>query len=235
MLAGFAAGGLIAGSLFGGFSHALGDRDVGVGLLDRLLAGGGIVVLLILVRRRQAARAQPTRATVSVSSRVDTPSDQTTTGEHPGGDSSFDQGVRDIRRMDPGFDPARFTGYTAMLFRDAQRAWSTRDIASLRARVTPEMYGELQAQCDRLRDTGQTNRVERIEITAEITEAWQDSGRDYVTASIGGSIVDYTVDEVNDRVVHGSRTVPRDIEEFWTFTRPAGLNFWMLSAIQTGR
>jgi predicted lipid-binding transport protein (Tim44 family) len=235
MLAGVAAGGLIAGSLFGGFSHVLGDRDVGVGLLDLLLALGGIVALLVLVGRRHAARAQPTRAAVSVSSRVDTPSDQTTTGDHPGGDSSFDRGVGDIRRTDPGFDPTRFAGYAAMVFRDAQRAWSTRDISSLRSRVTPEMYGELQAQCDRLRGTGQANRVERIEITAEITEAWQESGRDYVTASIGGSIVDYTVDEVNDRVVHGSRTIPRDIEEFWTFTRPAGLNFWMLSAIQTRR
>src|SRR6267378_2659151 len=155
MLAGFAAGGLIAGALFGGFGHALGDMDVGLGLLDLLLAGGGVVVLLIFVRRRQASHAQPTRAAVSVSSRVDTPSDPTTTGDHPGGDSGFDRGVRDIR--------------------------------SLRARVTPEMDGELQAQCDRLRGTGRANRVERIEITAEITEAWQESGRDYVTASIGGS------------------------------------------------
>ena len=235
MVVGFAAGGLIAGSLFGGFGHALGEGDVGLGLLDLLLAGGGVVVLLISVRRRHAARAQPTRAAVSISSRVDTPSDQTTTRDHPGGDSRFDRGVRDIRRMDPGFDPTRFAGYAAMMFREAQGAWMTRDIASLRARVTPEMYGELQAQCDRLRDTGQTNRVERIEITAEITEAWQDSDRDYVTASIGGSIIDYTVDQVNDSLVHGSRTIARNVEEFWTFTRPAGLNFWMLSAIQRGR
>lgn len=95
------------------------------------------------------------------------------------------------------------------------------------------MYGEMQAQCDRLRSAGRVNRVAEIEITATVTEAWQESGRDYVTADIGGSIVDYTVDEVGDRLVDGSRTTPRDVEEFWTFTRPAGLNFWMLSAIQT--
>src|SRR5436305_2884089 len=72
MLAGFAAGGLIAGSLFGGFGHALGDGDVGLGLglLDLLIAGGGIVVLLIFVRHRHAARAQPTCA-ARISSRVD--------------------------------------------------------------------------------------------------------------------------------------------------------------------
>src|SRR5437660_10536285 len=80
MLAGFAAGGLIAGSLLGGFGHALGDGDVGLGLLDLLLAGGGIVVLLIFARRRHGARVQPTRAAVTISSRVDAPSAQTTTG-----------------------------------------------------------------------------------------------------------------------------------------------------------
>jgi predicted lipid-binding transport protein (Tim44 family) len=232
ILAGFAASGLIAGALFAAFGHGLGDRDVGHGLL-RVLGGSGIVVLLIFLRRRQAARAQPTRAAVSASRSVDTPSDRTTTGDHPSGGSSFDRGLRDIRRTDPGFDPVRFAGYTGMVFRNAQGAWMTRDIGSLRDQVTPEMYGELQAQCDRLRDTGQANRVERIDITAVITEAWQESGRDYVTAYIGGSIVDYTVDEVNDSLVHGSRTIPRDIEEFWTFTRPAGFNFWMLSAIQS--
>ena len=46
-------------------------------------------------------------------------------------------------------------------------------------------------------------------------------------------MVDYTVEEASDVLVDGSRTIPRDVEEFWTFTRPAGLNFWMLSAMQT--
>src|SRR5260370_8114736 len=201
MLVGFAAGGLIAGSLFGCYGHALADGAVGLGLADRFLAGGGMVVLLIFVRRRQAARAQPTRAAVRISSRVNTPSDQTTTGDPPGGDSSFDRGVRDIRRTDPGFDPARFVGYAAMMFRDAQGAWMTRDIVSLRARVTPEMYGELQAQCDRLCDTGQTNRVERSEITAEITEAWRERDRDYLPAPLGGSTLASRADQLHHHLL----------------------------------
>ena len=227
----FASGWLIAGSLVAGFGHGLGDTAAG--LLTLLLGGMGVVVLLAFLRRRQAARAQAPRVAVSVSSSVDTPRDRTTAGDHLSGDSSFDRGLLDIRRTDAGFDPDRFAGYAGMVFRDAQGAWVARDIGSLRDRVTPEMYGELQAQCDRLRDTGQANRVERIDVTALITEAWQESGRDYVTACIGGSIVDYTVDGVNDRLVYGSRTIPRDIEEFWTFTRRAGLNFWMLSAIDS--
>jgi predicted lipid-binding transport protein (Tim44 family) len=147
--------------------------------------------------------------------------------------SSLDRGVRDIRRSDPGFDPSRIAGYVGMIFRTAQDAWMTGDIGPLRDRVTPELHGEMQAQFDRLRSAGRVNRVAEIEITATVTEAWQEQGRDYLTAHISGSIIDYILDEARDRVVDGSREVPRKVEEFWTFTRPTGLNFWMLSAIQT--
>jgi len=179
--------------------------------------------LMGFLRRRPAPRPQPPRAPCGAPPRADTRSET----------SSLERGLGEIRQTDPGFDPSRFVGYAGMVFRDAQRAWTARDIGSLRDRVTPEMFGALQAQSDRLRRTHRVNRVAEIEITAAVTEAWQESGHDYVTAYIGGSIVDYIVDEVSESLVDGSRTSPRDVDEFWTFTRPAGLNFWMLSAIQT--
>jgi predicted lipid-binding transport protein (Tim44 family) len=227
-LAGLAGGGLIAGSLFGGFGF---DQGISLGFLHLLL--GASVALLIVLRRLQAMPARPRRTPSSVSTGVDAPGHRAPAEDNPGGSSSLDHGVLDIRRTDPGFDPTRFAGYTGMFFREAQAAWAAQDIPAVRERVTPEMYVELQAQSSRLRKIGQADRVERIEITAEITEAWQESGRDYATAYIDGSIVDYTVDEVTHHLVDGSRTLPKDIEQFWTFTRPAGLNFWMLSAIRT--
>jgi predicted lipid-binding transport protein (Tim44 family) len=161
------------------------------------------------------------------------PADLPSGAEHPDGDASLDRGVRDIRRTDPGFDPSRFAGYAAMMFRETQSACMARDVGSVRERVTREMYDELQARCERLRSTGLANHVGQIDITTEITEAWQESGRDYVTTYVGGSILDYTIDDVSNGLLAGSKTTPRRVEEFWTFTRQAGLNFWMLSAIQT--
>ena len=228
-LAGFAIGAMLGSSLVGGASHGLRGRDVG--LVGLWFLGCGIVFVVAFLRHRQAALARPTRAAAAgtASSTLDTPSAPATPADPASGGSDLDRGVQDIRRMDPGFDPVRFAGYTGMMFREAQTAWTIRDIGVLRDRVTPEMYGALQAQCDRLRTTHRVHRAAQI----EITEAWQESGRDYATACIGGSIVDYTVDDVSDALVAGSRTLPRAVEEFWTFTRPAGLNFWMLSAIQT--
>ena len=67
----------------------------------------------------------------------------------------------------------------------------------------------------------------------EVTEAWQECGRDFVTVLLAGSLIDYTVDAAG-AVVAGSRTGPERFEEFWTFTRPVGPNTWVLTAIQTG-
>jgi len=148
-------------------------------------------------------------------------------------ESSLDRGLRDIRRNDRGFDPSRFVGYIGMVFRMAQRAWMSGDLESLRDRLTPEMYDAMHAERTRLVGAGRVNVVGDIDITAMVTEAWQERERDYLTAHIRGSIIDYTVDEAAGTIVAGSKTIPRDVEEFWTFARPAGLNFWMLSAIQT--
>ena len=196
-------------------------------------ASSWISLVLMIVRRGRAALGGPKRAAGPLPHAVKRPPVVATRAKDPGVGADLERGVGDIRRSDPGFDPVRLSGYTAMTFRDVQAAWMKGDVASLRPRVTPEIHAELEVQCDRLRGSRRSNRVEEIEIRAEITEAWQESGRDYVTTYISGSMVDYTVDDVSDALVDGSRTTPRRVEEFWTFTRPAGLNFWMLSAIQT--
>jgi len=226
-LVGFGTGWLIVNLLFGLGGGLQSGR---ISFMGWVL--GGLVLLLVIVRCRQLVLAQRARERRIVPS-VRAMPPVAATIDVPRGASDLERGVLDIRRTDPGFDSTRFSGYTGMMFRDAQTAWMTRDIASLRPRVTPEIYGELQAGCDRLRSSRRSNRVAEIEIRSEITEAWQEGGRDYVTAHIAGSMVDYTVDDVSDGLVEGSRTTPQAVEEFWTFTRTAGLNFWMLSAIQT--
>ena len=188
---------------------------------------------MIFPRRRHDVPAQRIQPPLDVPIATEDSRDREIAAEERHTDSILESGLRDICRTDQGFDPSRFVGYAAMTFRDAQRAWMARDFGALRERVTPEMHDALHAQCERLRRAHRLNRVAEIEITATITEAWQEGGRDYLTARIGGSMIDYTVDESGDRLVDGSTSSPGAVEQFWTFTRPAGLNFWMLSAIQT--
>jgi predicted lipid-binding transport protein (Tim44 family) len=246
-IAGFMLGGLLGSLLFGGFGHGFG----GIGLLDLLLIGGGIALLIMFLRRRQAAA--PTLATAggygspggasseygfggSAYGGVSTPAGGggTTATATPSApvETDRDRGVAHIQQMDPTFDPAQFGATASATFMRVQTAWSAGDIAAVRDILTPEMATEMQGQADHLRAERRVNRIEQVEIRrAEVTEAWQETGQDFVTVFFSASMLDYTLDQRGD-VVEGSRAEPVRVEEYWTFTRPVGRNRWKLSAIQ---
>jgi predicted lipid-binding transport protein (Tim44 family) len=203
---------------------ALRQDPIGAGLGRVVLQGAGIFVAVWLLGRRWARpRRQALVAAPALPPEQQAP---------PARCADLDQGVQAIRRTDRGFDAARFAGYGAMMFRDVQRAGVARDAGALRDRVTPAMYVELEARCHRLRASGRSACVAEMEVTSEVIEAWQDGTRDYVTAYIAGSMRSHTVDDATGQVVDGSPVRPAPVEAFLTFTRPAGLNFWMLSVIQ---
>lgn len=108
-----------------------------------------------------------------------------------------------------------------------------RDMGVVRDLLAPEMYAEMRQECDRLRAARRVNRLENIAVrSAEVTEAWQGGGQDFLTVRFLASLLDYAVDEVTGQVVEGSRTEPVKFEEYWTFVRAVGPNPWRLSAIQ---
>ena len=101
------------------------------------------------------------------------------------------------------------------------------------AMLTPEMRGQLQADCDRMRGQGRVNRIESITVRAvEVTETWQDPGYNFMTVRIEASLLDYTVDEKTGDVLEGKATQPVTFQEYWTFTRAVWVKAWRLSAIQ---
>jgi predicted lipid-binding transport protein (Tim44 family) len=225
-LAGFALGGLLGSMLFGGFGHGFGG---GIGLLEILLIGGGLFLLLRVMSARRDAQ-QPAYAGAG--------------GSYGGGssyaaapqaavESDLDRGLGHIRSMDPTFDPGFVSDAARGLFGEVQRAVTARDMSAVSSRLTSRMYTELTQQCERLRAARQTNRMDALTVrTAEVSEAWQESGQDFVTVYLAGSLADYTVDDATGAVVAGAQA-PQEFEEFWTFTRPVGPNPWRLSAIQS--
>lgn len=237
-LAGFAIGGLLGSMLFGGLGHGMGGFG-GIGLLEMLLIGGGVYLLFRFLRNRQAQQPAYAGADGSTSAYGAGGSAAWRAGgatlEMPAPPSDVDRGVANIRTMDPGFGTAAIIDHARRVYFVVQQAIGMRELAGVRDYLAPEMLTVLQAQCDRLRAARQTNRVEQLEIRrAEVSEAWQESGRDYVTVFIAATMLDYTVDDASGSVVEGSRTAVQAIEDYWTFTRPVGNNPWKLSAIQPG-
>ena len=231
MLGGLLMGGLIGSLLFGGLGHMGGG---GIGLLEIALLAGLVYLGFRMMRSRQPEPAPagyagtgPFGAGGSQSSYAGT------TMEAPASLSDLDRGIAHVRQMDPDFDPRRFAETASDIFFRMQAAWGTRDVGRASAILTPEMQALLQKDCDRMRAEGRINRLENVAVrTAEVTEAWQERGQDFVTVHFLASLLDYTTDESGTRVLEGSATEPVKFEEFWTFVRPVGPNPWRLSAIQ---
>jgi predicted lipid-binding transport protein (Tim44 family) len=235
-IGGFLLGGLLGSMLFGGMGHGLFG---GIGLMEILLIGGILFFVFAYLRRRQ----QPAPA----SSYGYTPPQESNAGYWQSGSTSapsatmdisdtasdLERGLGYIRQMDHAFDPVRFADTASDIFFKLQGAWMARDMAPVRDLLTPEMYEGMQKDAERLRAERRIDRMENIAVRAvDVTEAWQESGRDYVTVRFLASMLDYTTDERTDQVIDGSRSEPVRFEEYWTFVRPVGPNAWRLSAIQ---
>jgi predicted lipid-binding transport protein (Tim44 family) len=231
---GFALGGLIGSMLFGGFGGGLFG---GIGLLEILLIGGLLYFAFSYMRRRQQPApagaygyAPPQeRETLSWQSE----SRYGATATMATSESDLERGVRHIQQMDSDFDPVRLRDTASEVFFNIEAAWMARDMEPVRNLLTSEMYEQMQKDCDRLRLERHINRLENIAVrSAEVTEAWQESGQDFVTVRFLASLLDYTVEEGSNRVLEGSSTTPVKFEESWTLTRPVGPHPWKLSAIQ---
>ena len=141
-------------------------------------------------------------------------------------------GLVHVRQMDHSFDETRFKDNVMDMFFKIQGAWMNRNLSSVAGILSDDMRRNMQEDVDRLVREKRINKLENIAVrNVEITEAWQESGQDYITTLIYANLLDYTVDDQSGSVVAGSNVEPVKFEEFWTFTRPVGNNPWKLSAI----
>ena len=230
------AGGMVGGMLGGMLFRGLGFGGGGVGFFDIILLALILYGIYRFISRRRGATAQNA---YYQSSSADAPSYQSYQSSRDSGYGLAGSGADDlqtgllhIRQMDPGFDEARFRDECMDTFFKIQGAWGTRDMSTVRGLLTDEMFHTIQGDAERLKLEKKINKLDNIAVrTTDIVEAWQESGRDYITVRFYANLVDYTVDESTGQVVTGSRTDPVKFEEYWTFTRPAGNNTWQLSAI----
>ncbi|GFE62037.1 Tim44 domain-containing protein [Geobacter sp. AOG2] len=233
-MAGGLVGGMLGGMLFRslGFGGGMGGGfGGGIGLFEIILVGGIIYLVYRMMRRRrdEGATYQNPSAMGGYSGPEASRPIQSAYADTAG---DLAAGLSHIRQMDPGFDEQRFTDGVMDIFFKIQGAWMNRDLSSVNALLTPEMRRIFQEDIDRLLREHRVNRLENIAVrTVEVSEAWQESGQDYVTALIYANLLDYTTDDTSGQVVEGSKTEPVKFEEFWTFTRPVGNNPWQLSGI----
>ncbi len=120
---------------------------------------------------------------------------------------------------------------------DVQKAWSDQDLTELRQLVTPEMLNYFSAALADNTSQDIRNHVEDVVLLrAEILEVWTEQARQYVTAGLRWSALDYNLSLTKQRgepgyLVEGSEEIPTESGEAWTFMRIQD-GKWLLSAIQ---
>ena len=238
------AGGMLFHSLFGGPAAQSGTGAAGatskggIGLMDILLLAG-IAYLIYWYIKKKRREAEATAGYYQSSGNVELPPqpqyaplyDQPQAAAL-GSDQDLERGLANIRQYDPSFDEAKFQEWGTDAFFKIQGAWANRDMTTVRTLLTDEMFRIFQGDAEALKAQKKINRLENIAVrSVDITEAWQESGSDFITVRVFANLLDYNVDETTGQVVEGSKTDPVKFEEYWTFTRSVGDNPWKLSAI----
>jgi predicted lipid-binding transport protein (Tim44 family) len=243
-LAGGLAGGLLGSLLFGGIGHASpgGVGGGGIGFMDLALLG----LLLYLAyrffkkRREQSAYApayqaggeSPHLAGSQEFRQSGYPYGSNEVPESSTGHGERESGLAQIRDYDPGFDKERFKETAQDHFFRIQAGWTNRSLHGLENLLSDQMALFFRGELDAMSRKGQINRLENIAIRkVELTEAWQEAGKDFITVLFTANLLDYTVDETTQDVIEGDRINPVKFQEFWTFSRGIGSPQWQLSAI----
>jgi len=233
------AGSMIGRWLFGGQPEAQGAPESGdsrsFGLIDLILLGGlgYFIYWLITKRRRQKTAAlQGAYESNPAAANLQPPYNELEPPSPSEPEWDLETGLRHIEQSDPLFSEEKFKDQAMDYFFKIQGAWVDRDLSTVKHLLTREMFGLLQEDAEKMRRDGQINQLQNLAVReVNLTEAWQESGRDYLTVRIYVTLLDYTINERTGEIVSGSKLEPIKFEEYWTFTRPSGNNPWQLSAI----
>jgi len=232
-LTGGLLGGMIGGMLFGGPAHGMGMGGIGgsgIGLIEiLLLAGLGVFLFKKFVQRRLpisnigGVPAFPPNGFDGLSS------DGIVRDYRP--DDALVEGVKQIWRVDPDFDPEGFKEIAQDLFFKVQAGWTRREVSGLKDVIGDQLLGEYARYFEEMKQQGRTNRLENIAVRrVELVDAGVEQGEIFVGVRFTANLLDYTVDETGT-VISGDPHRPVKFEEVWTFARPVGRSGWKLEGI----
>ncbi len=230
-MAGGLVGGMIGSMLFrnsgwgGGGEMGMGRPAGGIGLIEILLLAG--IAFFIFRWFKQRSETQYYSEGYTSGGATAPPMDTPT----PYADDVSVASI--VGQGNPNFNLDTFKEARVDDFFKLQAALMSRDLTSVREKVTPQILAILENDIVTLKEAGKINRIENIAVReADINEAWQEDGADYATLRLKASLLDYSVDDKTGAVLGGSNTVPIKFDEYWTFVRAQ--SDWKLTAIEAG-
>lgn len=131
--------------------------------------------------------------------------------------------VRALTTRHPGFSWEAFNQTAERIFLKLQEAWSTQRWELARPYQTDALFQTHRFWMERYRRFGLVNRVENVAVRRiELARVDVDAFYESITLRIFASMLDWTEQARDGKLVAGSRDEPRVMSEYWTFIRRIG-------------
>ena len=133
------------------------------------------------------------------------------------------QPLGDLAVTDPSFDAYAMLEKISNLYVQMQNCWTDKNIESLRPYFTDALFTQMERQLNGLKNQGLTNYVDRIAVLGVNLRGFYKQGdKEHLIVELRTRIVDYTVQDSNNKLISGDRNREKFMTYEWDMCRTAG-------------
>lgn len=133
------------------------------------------------------------------------------------------QPLGDLAVTDPSFDANAMQEKISNLYVQMQNCWTDKNIESLRPYFTDAFFTQMERQLNGLKSRGLTNHVDRIAVLGVNLRGFYKQGdKEHLIVELRTRIVDYTVQDSNNKLVSGDRNREKFMTYEWDMCRAEG-------------
>ena len=133
------------------------------------------------------------------------------------------QPLGDLAVTDPSFDANAMQEKISNLYVQMQNCWTDKNIESLRPYLTDAFFTQMERQLNGLKSRGLTNHVDRIAVLGVNLRGFYKQGdKEHLIVELRTRIVDYTVQDSNNKLISGDRNREKFMTYEWDMCRTAG-------------
>ena len=133
------------------------------------------------------------------------------------------QPLGDLAVTDPSFDANAMQEKIRNLYVQMQNCWTDKNIESLRPYFTDALFTQMERQLNGLKNQGLTNYVDRIAVLGVNLRGFYKQGdKEHLIVELRTRIVDYTVQDSNNKLISGDRNREKFMTYEWDMCRTAG-------------
>ena len=133
------------------------------------------------------------------------------------------QPLGDLAVTDPSFDANAMQEKISNLYVQMQNCWTDKNIESLRPYFTDALFTQMERQLNGLQNQGLTNYVDRIAVLGVNLRGFYKQGdKEHLIVELRTRIVDYTVQDSNNKLISGDRNREKFMTYEWDMCRAEG-------------